>query len=374
LIRPNSNQTHPPRSFHIGQDLDRTQQRVYSTKYTLFELILGGRQVVRVIKLLFFVTLFSITILPFFSTQAQEQLQFPVAPELFVGGEFGGSEGIAFNGEGRLFVTASRLFDPKTTPIEERIRALWEVSTAGEVRHIADVFTTLGIAGVGKRDLLVADFGPTSAFKDDRNTDGIVWRISPDGDKEKWVTGIGDPNFILVRKDGSLLVSDDATSDIYVIGADRQPKIFSTAVNHPNGLVLSDDENTLYVAQIFKSIRPVIGDDSVWSIDLKDGKPIGGAELVARTGPLASNDGLAMDEKGRIYIAGNGKAGEIWRFDPVTKELVLIAKNVYGAASIAFGEGKFDHKSIYVSTTFSGGRGGNTWRVPVGVKGAALNR
>ena len=329
---------------------------------------------IRVINLLLFVALFSILNFPFFSTLAQQQLHFPVAAELFVGGEFGSSEGIAFNGEGRLFVTASRLYDPKNTPEEDRIRALWEISMAGEVRRIADVFTTLGIAGVGKRDLLVADFGPTSAFSDDRNTDGIVWRISPEGNQEKWVTGIGDPNFILVRKDGSLLVSDDATSDIYVIGADRQAKIFSTAVNHPNGLVLSDDENTLYVAQIFKSIRPVISDDSVWAINLKDGKPIGGAELVARTGPLASNDGLAMDEKGRIYIASNGRAGEIWRFDPVTKELVLIARNIYGAASIAFGEGKFDHKSIYVSTTFNGGRGGKIWRVPVGVKGAALNR
>jgi len=81
-----------------------------------------------------------------------------------------------------------------------------------------------------------------------------------------------------------------------------------------------------------------------------------------------------MDEKGRLYIAANGRAGQIWRFDPVTEEMVLIARDVFGAASIAFGEGKFDHESIYVSTTFNGGRGGKVWRVPVGVKGAALNR
>lgn len=319
--------------------------------------------------------LMAVVILPVEFALAQEEPSepvFPVAAELLVSGEFGGSEGIGFNGEGRLFVTASRPYTRETA--DTAVRALWEVSTTGEVRHVADTFTTLGIAGIGERDLLVADFGPTSAFREGRNTDGIVWRITPEGEKEEWATGIGDPNFVLVRKDGSVLVSDDATADIFVIGEDRQPKLFTTAVNHPNGLALSEDESVLYVAQIFTSIRPVVMDDALWAIDLEDGKPIADAMLVARTGPWAANDGLAMDEKGRVYIAANGRAGQIWRYDPATDEMVLIARDVYGAASIAFGEGEFDHESIYVSTTFSGGRGGKVWRIPVGIKGAVLHR
>jgi sugar lactone lactonase YvrE len=145
-------------------------------------------------------------------------------------------------------------------------------------------------------------------------------------------------------------------------------------VNHPNGLALSDDGNTLYVAQIFKSIRPVVPDDSLWAIDLKDGVPVGAARLVARTGPRAANDGLAMDELGRVYIAANGEAGQIWRYDPADRELQLIAERVYGAASIAFGAGEFDHQSIYVTTTFNQGRGGKIWRIPVGVGGQTLHR
>ncbi len=81
-----------------------------------------------------------------------------------------------------------------------------------------------------------------------------------------------------------------------------------------------------------------------------------------------------MDREGRVYIAANGKAGEVWRFDPSTDELTLLARNVYGAASIAFGEGDFDPLSIYVSTTFNGGRGGKIWRIPVGVKGQRIHR
>ena len=161
-------------------------------------------------------------VLPGSAQETAAEPQLPVAAELIVGDEFGGSEGIAFNGEGRLFVTAGRPYTADSA--HKAVPALWEVSVNGEVRHVADLFTTLGVAGIGERDLLVADFGPTNAFKHDRNTDGIVWRITPEGEKEEWATGIGDPNFVLVRKDGSVLVSDDATSDIFVIGPGRQPK------------------------------------------------------------------------------------------------------------------------------------------------------
>lgn len=292
--------------------------------------------------------------------QEPEAPRFPVAAELLVDGAFRGSEGIAFNGEGRLFVTANK--------------ALWEVAADGTVRQVTDLYSNLGLASIGERDLLVADFGPTNAFRQDRNTDGIVWRVTPEGEKTELVTGIGDPNFILRRKDGSLLISDDATSDIFVVGDDGVPRLFTTAVNHPNGLALSDDESVLYIAQIFKSIRPVVPDDSLWALDLVDGKPTGAARRVARLGPYAANDGLAMDRLGRVYVAANGKAGEIWRFDPATDELTLIARDVYGAASIAFGEGAFDARSIYVTTTFNQGRGGKIWRIPVGVEGQPVHR
>jgi len=43
-------------------------------------------------------------------SQDAEEIQFPVPAEIFVGDKFNGSEGIAFNGEGRMFVTASNGF------------------------------------------------------------------------------------------------------------------------------------------------------------------------------------------------------------------------------------------------------------------------
>lgn len=296
------------------------------------------------------------------SAIAQEQNQvvdFPVEPVLFADEPFRSCEGIAFNGEGHMYVTCNR--------------ALWIVDETANATQIAELHSNLGVAGIGDRDVLVADFGPTNAFQNGRNSDGIVWRITPDGSKSEDALGIGDPNFILVRSDGTYLVSDDATSDIYVVQTDGQVDLFTTAVNHPNGMVLSLDESTLYVAQMFTNIRPVVGVNMIWAIRLEDGKPFRDAKLVATTGPGAFVDGLAMDKAGRIYIAAN-REGRIWRFDPETEELIIIAEGVFGAASLAFGEGDFDRQSVYVTTTFSGGRGGIVWRVPVGIEGAALFR
>lgn len=275
----------------------------------------------------------------------------PMPVELFVDEPFTGTEGITFSNEGRLFVSGNR--------------AVWEIMPDGSTRKLADLDSNLGLAAFGERDILVADFGPTNAFRQHRNNDGIVWRVTPEGEKTAYVTGIGDPNAILVRDDGSLLISDDATNEIFSFDEENGLRLFTTAVNHPNGIALSHDGRTLYVAQIFKSIRPVIRDDSLWAVSLNaEGTPENKApKLVAKTGPMAANDGLAIDREGRIYIAANGPAGEVWRYDPETEFISLIAGNMPGAASLAFGRGAFGEDMLYVTTTFSGGAGGKVYRI-----------
>jgi len=286
-------------------------------------------------------------------------LSFPVEPQLFADEPFTACEGIAFNGEGDLYATCNR--------------SLWNIALDGTATLITELHSNLGLAGIGESDLLVADFGPENAFRNGRNSDGIVWRISPDGTKTELVLGIGDPNFILVQEDGSFLVFDDATSDIYIAQQDGSQELFTTAVNHPNGLALSLDGSSLYVAQIFTNIRPVVMDNALWEIKLREGRPQKDARLMVRADPDAAVDGIALDAQGRIYIAAN-RAGRVWRYDPGTDEMLLIAEGMPGVASLAFGEGAFDHESIYATTTYSGGKGGDIWRIPVGVKGAALYR
>ncbi|NIM52817.1 MAG: hypothetical protein GTN62_15195 [Gemmatimonadales bacterium] len=285
----------------------------------------------------------------------RDEVPFPIDATVLVDGKFDRCEGIAFNGEGQLYVAGNR--------------ALWRVSTDGQVTQIAELYSNLGLAPIGPRDILMADFGPTNRFNHGPNDDGIVWRITPEGKKTRVVDGgIGDPNFVLVRSDGSFLVSDDATDEIFLVDTAGTVNLFTDAVGHPNGLALSADGSTLFVAQIFVSLRPFVVDDRVWAVPLAEGLAAGPPEVIARLGERAGNDGLAMDELGRVYVAANG-AGQIWRIDPATREKVLIAENMPGVASLAFGQGDFDHHAIYATST----RTGKVWEVKVGVGGARLH-
>lgn len=287
---------------------------------------------------------------------SQEPVSFPVQARVLVDGAFERCEGIAFNGEGDLYVAGNR--------------ALWRVRTDGEVTLIAEVYSNLGLAPIGDRDILMADFGPTNRFNHGPNTDGIVWRITPEGNKTRVVDGgLGDPNSLWVRADGTFLVSDDATDEIFIADMEGRVGLFTDAVGHPNGIAMSADGSKLYVAQIFKSLRPLLPDGRLWAVPLEDGLPAGPAELIVDLGDTAANDGIALDELGRIYVAANG-TGQIWRVDPQTRETVLIAEEMPGVASLAFGRGAFDHHAIYATSP----RTGRVWEVRVGIGGAPLHR
>lgn len=285
----------------------------------------------------------------------QERISFPVQPTVLVDGVFQRCEGIAFNGEGDLYVAGNG--------------ALWRVSTGGQATQIAELYSNLGLAPIGDRDILMADFGPTNRFSHGPNSDGIVWRITPEGEKTRVVDGgPGDPNALWVRSDGYFLISDDATDEVFIANMEGQVGLFTDAVGHPNGIAMSADGSTLYVAQIFKSLRPMLPDGRLWAVPLGEGLQAGPAEMIVDLGDSAANDGIALDEMGRIYVAANG-AGQIWRVDPETRETVLIAENMPGAASIAFGKGDFDPHAIYVTSTQTG----KVWEVKVGIGGAPLH-
>ncbi len=286
---------------------------------------------------------------------AQEAPAFPVTPTLFLD-QFQASEGLTFNAEGRLFIGANK--------------GVWQVQPDGAASKITHVYLHLGQAGIGERDILAADFGPTNVFRDGPNDDGIVWRITPEGEKRADARGIADPNFILVRKDGSYLVSDDGTDKIYLVTPTGEVSVWTDKIAYPNGLAFSLDESMLYVAQIFKQLDPIIADDRVWALPLKDGQPAGKPEVIGATGE-GGLDGLALDEHGRIYIADNG-GGKVWRLDPDAGEMVLVAEGMTAVASLIFGEGDFDRHALYATSTFRGG--GKIWKIDVGVKGAPLYR
>ena len=296
------------------------------------------------------------------SRSKRAEPKFPVTPEVFIS-QFNGAEGITFNAEGRLFIGANN--------------AIWIAEPDGSAKKIADVHRHLGQARIGRRDILACDFGPTNVFANGPNDDGIVWRITPEGKKTVVAAGIADPNAVVVLRDGTLLVSDDGTDKIYRV-KNNKVSVWSTAVPFPNGLALSLDNRTLYVAQIFGDLKPTPAGnlkattfvDLIWAFNLRNGLPVGPPKVIGRTGGRGV-DGLVMDELGRVYIADNG-AGKIMRLDPKSGEMTLIAEGMPNVASLVFGEGKFDREAIYATSTSTGG--GKIWKVHVGVRGAPYNK
>ncbi|NOT06844.1 MAG: hypothetical protein HOP28_01425, partial [Gemmatimonadales bacterium] len=165
-----------------------------------------------------------------------------LVPEVIIEGRFTGAEGLAFNHEGRLFMAANR--------------AVWEVLPDGSTRRVADFTSNLGMAAIGRRDILKADFGPLVRPQDGPNTDGVIYRITPEGDATRVADGIGDPNAIVVLPSGEFLVSDDFVNDIYLVTPEGRVSVFTSAIPFPNGLALAPDGSALYVAQIFSRAPP----------------------------------------------------------------------------------------------------------------------
>lgn len=124
---------------------------------------------------------------------------------------------------------------------------------------------------------------------------------------------------------------------MFIVVEDGSVELFTQQINHPNGMVLSLDGTRLYVAQMFKSINPVVTDGSIWTLGLENNTVQGNSEVVVNLGDTAANDGLAMDIQGWAYIAAWG-TGQIWRLEPPTRERVLIAENMPWVTSLAYGQ------------------------------------
>jgi gluconolactonase len=76
--------------------------------------------------------------------------------------------------------------------------------------------------------------------------------------------------------------------------------ITQTAIQRPNGIALSPDEKTLYVVD---SCSIVGGNRKIWAFDLSsDGVP-SGQRLVFDFAPGRGGDGMAVDQRGNLYIA-----------------------------------------------------------------------
>jgi gluconolactonase len=119
-------------------------------------------------------------------------------------------------------------------------------------------------------------------------------------------------NDLTLASNGDLYFTDqgqsglhDACGAIYRLKADGTLQQLLDGIPSPNGLVLSPDENFLFVA--------VTRDNAVWRVPLVEGgvSKVGKfIQLSGGTGP----DGLAIDSDSNLYVAHQG-LGCVWQFD-----------------------------------------------------------
>jgi gluconolactonase len=174
------------------------------------------------------------------------------------------------------------------------------------------------------------------------------------------------PNDLALRSDGTLYFSDpnyqapsahpQAKTRVYQLaaGATGEPKVIDENRSQPNGVTLSADERTLYVAGSDGIFRyPVDASGSV--------TPDSGTRLNAFNGGA---DGLGMDCAGNLYVTSGQRVVVV---SPEDKELGSIAvAQAESVTNVAFGGPT--HKTLFITSMGSGMQRG-VFRIELNVPG-----
>jgi len=173
------------------------------------------------------------------------------------------------------------------------------------------------------------------------------------------------PNDLAVRSDGTVYFSDpdyQAPSDrpqpktrVYRLApGDREPISFDDARAEPNGVTLSADERTLYVA----------GADGIFAYPVLADGAITAGSGARLNGFGGGADGLGMDCAGHLYAASGQRVAVL---APDGTELTSIAvPQAESVTNVAFGG--MDRKTLFITAMGSGEQRG-VFRVELHVPG-----
>lgn len=138
---------------------------------------------------------------------------------------------------------------------------------------------------------------------------GACYKVTSAGVQSTIATGLQLPLGGVVDSAGNFYVSCWNGSHVHRIAPNGTKTVFHSATT-PTGLVLSADEQTMYVCQY--------NPGSILRIDV----PSGSATVVANGPTIVGPDGIALDESGNIYVA-NFVNPNITRIDALGNETLL---------------------------------------------------
>ena len=119
-----------------------------------------------------------------------------------------------------------------------------------------------------------------------------------------------------------------------------------TKVQKPNGIIISPDRKTLYLAD-----NNAEGNRHLLAFALKADGSVGPKKILYDFKTGRGIDGMAIDAKGNIYAtAGKGKKAGVYVFDPSGKQLAIIPTPESPSNCVFGGE---DRKTLYITAGVS---------------------
>ena len=262
---------------------------------------------------------------------------------------FKGIEGPAVDGDGTLYFVHYKQ-EKKGAPKLGRISQLKPGATKSE--PFAEL--TGGSIGNGIRfdkdgRMYVADYPNHNVLVFEKGeTKANVYFTTRDA--KNGAPKFNQPNDLAIAADGTLYASDpnfgNNTGRIWRIARNAQGKASGTIMTAPamgttNGLDLSPDDKTLYVAESNTKKIQAYRIDGTTLVFERTVIPLPGSDP----------DGLRTDAQGRIYVAQNG-GKTVTRFKPDGSEPLSIKTNGAGPSNLTFGGP--DGKSVFVTQVDGG--------------------
>ncbi|MBA4110386.1 MAG: hypothetical protein C0487_12415 [Leptothrix sp. (in: Bacteria)] len=243
----------------------------------------------------------------------------------------GALESIAFDQRGRLLYT--RLFKGELVRLDS--------PQAVPATVAVGVDSPGGIAVTGPREAYVGVGNGLTGFAPSLAKAGIVKVNLDNGHVTPHVSGLSMANGLVRAADGTFYASDDLAASLDRVLPDGTVQRTWLRQNS-NGLAISKDQKTLYVNQMVPA--------SILAVDRATGQ----TSVVANAPPARKwslLDGLDIDGLGRLYVVSYW-AGEVWRLDPASRQMCLLASGLSLPSAVAVGKagGAYRASSIYVTT------------------------
>jgi gluconolactonase len=180
---------------------------------------------------------------------------------------------------------------------------------------------------------------------------------------------LNSPNDLTIDLKGRIYFSDPRyvgdepreleTESVYRIDPDGKLTQLITDVEKPNGVILSPDMKTLYVADSNPK-----GKQQLLAFPLKEDGSVGAKRVLYDFGKGRGIDGMVVDTKGNIFAAaGDGKTGGVYVFSPEGKQIGFIP-TPETPSNCVFG-GK-DRKTLYITA------GKSLYRIALNAEGFAV--